>query len=45
MPRLSPRARSKDFAQRDAHVFDGVVLIDVEIALAGEFEVETHRGA
>ena len=27
-------------AQRDAHVFHGVVLIDIEVALAGEREVE-----
>ena len=28
------------FAERDADVFDGVVLIDVEIAVAFEFEIE-----
>ncbi len=40
MPFLSPSALIERLAQSDADVFDGVVLIDVEIAFAGEFEIE-----
>ena len=40
MPRLLPIAFSNRFAERDADVFDGVMLIDVEIAGGLDLQVE-----
>jgi hypothetical protein len=37
---LVPERAIKSLAEGNADVFDGVVLIDVEVALAGEFEIE-----
>ena len=33
------------FAERDPDVLDGVVLVDVEIALGAHAEIEARRGA
>ena len=40
MPRLLPTRRSHRFAERDADVFDGVMLIDVEIAGGLHLQIE-----
>ena len=40
MPLRSPRAWEKKLADHDAGVFDGVVLIDIEIAFGCELEIE-----
>ena len=37
---LVPEGAVEGLAERDANVFDGVVLIDIQIAFAGEVEVE-----
>ena len=41
MPRFEPKRAAHGFAQRDAQVLDGVVLIHVEVALGND--VEVHR--
>ncbi len=40
IPRFDPSACFHRFAERDADVLDGVVLINVEIAARGEFQIE-----
>ena len=40
MPRLLPSAVEHRLAERDADVFDGVVLIDVEVARGLHLQVE-----
>ena len=39
MPRLSPRALYEGLTYRDAGVFDGVVVIDMQIALGAHGDV------
>ena len=40
MPRLLPMRREHRLAERDADVFDGVMLIDVEIAGGLHLQIE-----
>ena len=41
MPRFLPSGFEHGFAERDAGVFDGVVLIDVEIAFGFDVQIES----
>ena len=45
MPLRSPSALSSDFAEHDADVLDGVVLIDVEIAGGAAASGRSRRAA
>ncbi len=40
MPRLSPSACFNAWPKRQRAVFDGVMLVDVQVALAGELQRE-----
>ena len=39
-PRLAPERLGEGLPERDAHVFDGVVGIDLEVPIGGEIDVE-----
>ena len=40
MPRFAPKRLVEELAQHDADIFDGVVLIDIEVALGFELKIE-----
>ena len=40
MPRFEPNALLNGFAERDSGVFDGVMLVHVEVAAGDEFQIE-----